>query len=198
MTAIRNARRRCSSAASALLALFRQSVCTPPLLPYTGLDVVALGQLNRHLIARNFESQFDAIGKPLDIGKQEFEDAGRLEVLGLGFGMRKVNEAGDGRGSGREKTDVEEGKILFRLNGMPLHIAEGKARPEDAIDERRDGDVQRAPMEDADVETAGEKVGRLHLQSPARKARVAVEAGGDAVALDETCGKDLRWGQGTG
>ena len=148
--------------------------------------------LDEHLRAGDLEGEGAAVGEAFDEGEQELEDVGGLEVLGLGVGMGIVDESADGREIMAEKGDIEEGEIFFWLDGVPLDVAEGEARLDDAVTVGGDRDIEGATMELAEVEAAREEVGGLHEEGATGEAGVAVEAGGDAVAGDEAGGEGLR------
>lgn len=148
--------------------------------------------LDEHLAGGDLEGQRAAVGEAFDEREQEFEDVGGLEVLGLGVGVGVVDEAVDRWEIGADQRDVEEGKIFFGLDGVPLDVAEGEARLDDPVAERGDGDVEGAAMKLGEIEAAGEEVRGLHEQGATGETGVAVEAGGDAVALGEAGGEDLR------
>lgn len=150
--------------------------------------------LDEHLGARDVEGEGAAVGEAGDEGEEELENVGGLEVLGLGVGMGIVDEAVDGRELGTDEGDIEEGKIFPGLDGVPLDVAEGEARLDDPVGARGDGDVEGATMELGEVEAAGEEVRGLHEEGSAGKTGIAVEAGGDAMALDEAGGEELRGG----
>ena len=150
--------------------------------------------LDHHLFGRNLEGQLHAVGQAFYIRKKHLQNVGGLKVLGLGVGVGVIDEAGDGRLAGTHKTDIEEGKVFLGLDGMPLDIAKGEARMDYAIRQGRDAYVESAAMVDAEIKPAGEKMRGLHEKSAAGETGIAVEAGGDTVALHQPGGEDLRVG----
>lgn len=136
----------------------------------------------------------DTVSQAFSPRQQEFEDVGLLEVGGLGFWMGKVDEAGDGRGVFGMEGDVEEGEVFRRLGGMPLHSAKGVLRPDDPIAERGNADIERASMVAAEIKAKRVEERLLHPQRAAGKARVAIEARGDAVAGDDDGGNHTELG----
>lgn len=115
-------------------------------------------------------------------------------MLGLGVGVGVIDEAGKGRLAGTDETDIEEGEVFLGLDGMPLDVAKGEARLDDAIRQGHDAYIESAAMVDAEVKAAGEKMRGLHEEGAAGETGIAVEAGGDTVALHQPCGEDLRVG----
>src|SRR5262245_22060824 len=82
----------------------------------------------------------------------------------------------------RVHAHVKERKILRWFHRMPLHLAKGERRLQNAIGMRRDADIDGPAIIRPEVEAALSEKWRLHLQGSPRKARIVFAPGGDSMA----------------